>query len=438
MKPIKKKTAKLFIALIAIAAVIGSIFAFVPMNFGDVSFTSVLGSVQYSPDLGSGVYAEYDLDGEYSTNQINSSISTIKSVLEEKGYAGSNIFSIANKKVRIEIGYPTKGSSLKESYTLLRAVGVGVFELRSSAKEEDTFIVGKDHIKGVEINTYNSSIYVNIKFNKAGVEQYKLLLKASETIHVYMGGNSMTSFSSKDITASDSMALTLPDYESAKDFAMKVKLGSMDVNLNSETVNINTMSSVLDYGSMTANPSNKGFNSSATKIASIVAIALVIVLGLVFMIVKFGVIGVFQALAVLFDTIIAVILMWAFPWIEIGFSSVIAICFGYAVLLTSSLILATRFEDEYKQGKTVLASLEGAYKKSLRVILATGIALTVIFGVVAIVASAELKVFGLITCIFSCLSLFSSLIMLPGFINIFEAFNDGATKPYRLPKREDN
>lgn len=438
MKPIKKKTAKLFIALIAIAAVIGSIFAFVPMNFGDVSFTSVLGSVQYSPELGAGVYAEYDLDGEYSTNQINSSIGTIKSVLEEKGYAGSNIFAINNEKIRIEIGYPTKASTLKESYTLLSAIGVGSFELRSSSSEDDTFIVGKDHIKGVEISTYNSTIYVMLKFNAEGVDQYELMLEASDTIYVYMGGQSMTSFDSSEITAAESMPLSFTDYASAKDFAMKVKLGSMDVNLNSETVNINTMSSVLDNGSMTANPSNKGFNTSVTKIAGIIAIALVIVLGLVFMIVKYGVLGAFQVLAVLFDTIIAVILMWAFPWIEIGFSSIIAICFGYAVLFTSSLILASRFEEEYKQGKTVLASLEGAHKKSLRGILATGIALTVIFGVVAIVASAELKVFGLITCIFSCLSLFSSLIMLPGFINIFEAFNDGATKPYRLPKREDN
>ena len=151
--------------------------------------------------------------------------------------------------------------------------------------------------------------------------------------------------------------------------------------------------------------------------------------------IKYGIIGLFELIAILFDSIIAVVLIWALPWIEISFSSLIAIAFGYIILIASSLIFVSRFEEEYRQGKTIAASFESGFKKSIASILATGIALTIIFGIVAIVASGELRVFGLITCIFSCLSLFSSLIMLPGFIKIFEAFNDGATKPYRLDSK---
>ncbi|MBQ3158766.1 MAG: hypothetical protein IJB98_03640, partial [Clostridia bacterium] len=75
MKPIKKKTAKIFIALIVIAAVIGSIFTFVPINFGKVAFTSIAGAINISTDLGAGVYAEYDLEEDFSTDKINNSIS---------------------------------------------------------------------------------------------------------------------------------------------------------------------------------------------------------------------------------------------------------------------------------------------------------------------------------------------------------------------------
>ena len=435
MKPIKKKTAKLFIALIVIAAVIGSIFTFVPMNFGKVVFTSVVKGINISTDLGAGVYAEYDLDGEYSANKINNSISTIQDILDEKGYAGSNILSIDGQKIRIELGFPLQSSSLKDSYTLLRAIGIGEFELRSSSSEEDTYIVGREHIESVEINNYNDQIYVVLNFNDDGVEAYEGLLEASDNIYVCMGGETMTSFESKNITASASMPLSFQKYSEAEDFAMKVKLGSMPISLNSDTVRIGTMSSVLSFAMYPVEGSN---SVNLTKIIGIVALAIMIVLALGFMLIKYGIIGFFQFLAVLFDTIVAVILMWAFPWIEIGFSSLIALGFGYAILFAITLIFTSRFEEEFKQGKTVSASLEGAYKKSMQSILATGIALTVIFGVVAIVGAGELKVFGLITCIFSALSLFSSLIMLPGFINIYEAFNDGATKPYRLPKREDN
>ncbi len=438
MKPIKKKTAKIFIVLIVIAAVFGTIFTFVPMTFSSGSFTSLLGAVNVSTDLGAGVYAEYDLDGDYSTNQINRSISIIKGVLENEGYSGSNIFAVNGEKIRIEIGYPTNDKSLKDSYTLLSAIGVGVFELRSSSSADDTYIVGKDHIESVEINTYNSSIYVVLNFNSAGEEAYSELLEATSTIYVCMGGETMTSFSSSNATASSSLPLSFTDYESAEDFAMKVKLGSMEVGLNSDTVVINTMSSSLTNGNMTADTASDNFNFSITKVAGILAIVFVIVLGLAYMAIKYGVIGLFQMIAMLFDAIIAVVLLWALPWIEISFSSIIAIAFGFIILIASSLIFVSRFEEEYNQGKTVAASFESAYKKSASSILATGIALTIIFGIVAIVAGAELRVFGLITCIFSCLSLFSSLVMLPGFIKIFEAFNDGATKPYRLKAREDN
>ncbi len=433
MKPIKKKTAKLFIALIVIAAVIGSIFAFVPMNFGATRFNSAFGALTYSPELSAGVYAEYDLDGDFSTVKINNSISTIKGVLEEEGYAGANVFAVGQEKIRIEIGNNANTVELKESYTLLRAIGVGVFELRSSSSEDDTYIVGKTHIKGVEINTYNSAIYVVLNFNEKGEKAYEELLKASDTIYVCMGGETMTSFDSKEITASSSMPLTFPDYASAEDFAMKVKLGSMPVDLNSDTVTINTMSSVLGFGELSASNVIKSIN--IVKLIGFFATLLIIVLGLVYMSIKYGVLGAFQAIAVLFDAIIAVVLLWALPWVEISFSSLMAIAFGFAILMTTAFVYASRFEEEYKQGKTVLASLEGAYKKSVRGILAAGIALTIIFGIVAIVASAELKVFGLITCIFSCLSLFSTLVMLPGFVKIFEAFNDGATKAYRLSNR---
>lgn len=434
MKPIKKKTAKLFIALIAICAVVGSVFAFVPMNFGETTFNSVLGSFTYSPELSSGVYAEYDLNGDFTTKQINNSIETIKGVLENKGYPSANVFSIGSEKIRIEVGNSNKSDSLKETYSILSAIGVGVFELRSSSAEKDTYIIGKDHVKSVEINTYNSAIYVVLNFNSAGEEAYHKLLDASDTIYVCMGGQTMTSFDSSSISASESMPLSFTDYASAQDFMMKVKLGSMPIDLNSETVNINTMSSLLGNGKLSANP-----NRSVTiaKVMGYVSIALVILVGLAFLIFKFGVLGAFEALALLFDAIIAVILLWAVEWVEISLSSFIAIDFGFVILLTTSYVYASNFEDEYKQGKTVLASFEGAFKKSVTGVLAAGIALTIIFGVVAIVASAELKVFGLITCIFSCLSLFSTLVMLPGFVKIFEAFNDGAIKAYRLPKKEE-
>lgn len=438
MKPINKKVAKVFIILVVIALVVGSLFAFVPMRFNSYTFTSIAAAINKSTDLSGGVYAEYELDGEYSTAKINNSISTIRNILEEKGYSGASIYALANEKIRIEIGYKSMingSNSFKQSYTLLSAIGIGTFELRSSSNADDTYIVGNKHITDVTVNTYNSSIYVMLNFNDNGVEQYKKMLAASKTIYVYMGGDLMTSFSSENITASSSMPLSFASFDSAEDFAMKVRLGSMDVGLNSDTVCINTMSSTLPFINFETNPNNSRFTWDITFIIGLVAIALVVLLGVAYLIWKGGVLGAFELLALVFDTIIAVFFIWAFPWVELSLSSLIAIALGYTIVIATSLIYISRIEEEYKQGKTITASLESAYKKSLSPVLATGIVLTVIFGVVAIVAGAGLRVFGLITCIFSCISMFNTTVMLPGFVNIFEAFNDGAEKPYRLENK---
>ena len=438
MKPINKKVAKIFIALIVIALVVGSVFAFVPMRFNNVTFTSLVSSINKSTDLGGGVYAEYELDKEYSAEEINSTISTIRGILDGKGYTGANIYSIEDQKIRVEIGDKGKYNSLKESNVLLSSIGIGAFELRSSSSADDTYIVGNKHVKGAKVNTYNSTIYALLEFNQEGVKRYEEMLKASKTIYVYMGGNLMTSFSSENIEASSQMPLTFQTYESAQDFCMKVKLGSMDAQFKNGTAHINTMSSTLSHKNHEVNPYNKHFATSSALIAGIVAIVLVAVLGIAFIIWKYGMMGVFELLALVFDTIIAVFFIWAFPWLELSLSSLIAIALGFAIVLSTSLIYISRVEEEFKQGKTVSASLESGYKKSLSPVLATGIVLTLIFGVVAIAANAELKVFGLITLIFSCISMFNSAIMLPGFVNIFEAFNDGASKPYRLANEESD
>jgi len=373
MKPTKKKTAKIYIALILILAVVGTLFAFVPMNFGNTSFTSLLGTINISADLSDGMYAEYDIEGESSTEQINSSIQKIKDVLVDEGFASTDVFAINNKKLRVEIGYPRTLSAISEAYSVLNSVGVGSFELRSSSSEDDTFIVGNKHIKNVSIKSSGGSTLAVLEFNEAGVEAYEALLDASDTIYVYMGGTVVTNFDSSSSVASSEMYLTMNDYPSAQSFVKSVKLGCLDITLNNKTTIVDTMENV---------------GSKQMRIAGLLAIVFVVVLGFAYMLIRHGVLGLFQALAMLFNSIFAVILLWAFPWVELSFSSLIAIALGYAILVASSLIFCSRFREEYDQGKTVAASFESSYKKSLSSVLAIGIALTIIFGVILLVLVA--------------------------------------------------
>ena len=245
MKTIKKKPAIVLIVVLTILLVVGSLFSFVPMQFGHTSYKSFAGAIRVGNDFSAGMYAEYDIspDGAAGVNDINKSISIIKSVLSEKGYPSTNVYSVNDDKIRVEVSYPNGGDNFSDAYSLLKAVGVGAFELRSSSNEDDTFIVGSKHVKDVTISTYSSNTFLTLEFNEKGQEEYKNLLAASETIYVCMGGATQTSFSSKDMNVSDysNLQLTIGSYASAVDFAMKVKFGSIPVTLNKDTVVINTV-----------------------------------------------------------------------------------------------------------------------------------------------------------------------------------------------------
>ena len=245
MKPTKKKSAKIYIALILIVAIVGTLFAFVPMQFGNTTFTSLLGTINISADLSDGMYAEYDIEGEFTTEQINGSIQKIKDVLVEEGFASTDVFAINNKKLRVEIGYPRTISAIGEAYSVLNSVGVGSFELRSSSKEDDTFIMGNKHISNVSIKTSSGSTLVVLEFNDAGVEAYGELIDASDTIYVYMGGAAVTQFDSSSSVASSEMYLTMNDYASAQAFVKSVKLGCLDITLNNQTTIVDTMENVF-------------------------------------------------------------------------------------------------------------------------------------------------------------------------------------------------
>lgn len=421
MKPIKKKPAIFLIVIIAVAVVLGSLFAFVPMTFGHTRYNSFAGAIRVGNDFSAGMYAEYDIspDGSNKQADIEKSIIDIKSVLIEKGYASTNVYSVDNSMIRVEVSYPSGGSAFSDAYTLLQAVGVGKFELRSSSSEDDTYIIGSKHISGVTISNYTSYIYVTLEFNDAGVEAYQKLLDASDTIYVCMGGATQTSFSSKEITtASSSLPLTFTDYKSALDFATKVRFGSIPVELNKDTVVINTV------------------GVRASILACIIALGIVVVGALVFMALRYGIIGLLSIVSTIISAICCAILFWAVELIEINISSLLAMVLGFGIMTILKTIYAERVREEFLSGKTIEASLEAGYKKSIAGIVAPAVMVLIITAIMAFVATGILQTASIIVIIMTLLGVIESLVLLPGFVNIVETFNKGKETIYHFKREE--
>lgn len=432
----KSKTQNNLAILIVLSVIVAicAIFTFVPMQFGDTKYTGIWGNFGISNELYGGLYAEYDIVGDASHSDIIKSMSKIKDALDEQGFQSSNVFSIDDNKVRVEVGFPTSSheEGFSKSYKILNSdVAMGAFEFRSSQSETDDNIVkvtGKSHIKEISVADYNNTTYLIIEFNKAGEKKFEDLCNASETVYVYMGKALQTSFSVKNVADYSQMQLTVTDFESATDFYFKALFGSISIELNSDTSEINTMSASYGFGTIEG--------ASETLYILIAFVFAVLIAGFVFMAVKYRMTSVLLMPIILFNLIVAGWILCAVPLIEINVTSLLAVSFGIALIFGGSLMYMGRIADEYAQGKTIDASIVAGTKKAVPEIVATSILTVVLSALFALIAGGQITSSCIMVIVFALLNILTNTVLLPWFINLFNKSNHKQGKPFGF-KQED-
>lgn len=421
----KKGNKKIIIAVISAIIALASIFTFVPMQFGNTTYTGVWGAINVSSQIHGGLYAEYDIKGEASQSDINTSMEIIKKTLGEQGYQSCNVLSVDGKKIRVEIGYPTTATSgFASAYSALTSVSVGAFEFRSASSGDDYKVVSaKDHIEKMSVADYNGTTYLTIEFNKSGEESFKELCSASSTIYVYMGDNLQTSFNASNVADYSQMQLSIADYTSAKDFYYKAMFGSIKVNLNADTQVINTMTSLLGIAS------HEGYSVVFWLLISFIVV--LIVAAFVYMAVKYRVLALLLLPLFVLDMVIAFWIFAGAAIVEINIVGLIALIIGVTLIFTGSLYYIGRIAEEYKLGKTIDASIEAGTKKARPAQIATIILQVVLFAILALfiksIASACLILFVL-----TLLSGITNIVLLPWFVNMYNKTNRSQGKPFGL------
>ena len=429
----KTKNNNALIAILTVIIAICAIFTFVPMQFGDTTYTGVWGSIGFSSEVYGGLYAEYDISGEYSEEDVLESTAIIKGVLEEEGYQYSNVYSINGEKVRVEIGYPSVvADTFTDAYSTLTSIGVGEFEFRSKNSDEDYVSVSsKTHLKDLSVSDYNGTTYLTFEFNEEGEKVFEELCNASSTIYVYMGGDMKSSFSlGEGMTSYSQMQLSVDKYPSAMDLYYNVKYGSILITLNPDTVVINTMTSVLSLGA------TEGLTTLFYVLCALIAV--VLVASFVFFAIKYKMVAALLAPIILLDLVIAAWLFAAISVIEINITSLIAIILGLAVIFAGSLYFVGRIAEEYKQGKTIGASIEAGTKKARPALVASSVAIVVLLATFALCVKGQIATASLILgVIFGALSALTNIVLLPWLIKLYNKSNRKQGLPFGLTQGDN-
>lgn len=483
MKKFKKSTAILLTCIFGVILIVGFLFSYVPMNFGSSTFVSFSGAINVSSDIAGGIYGEFEITTENPTKkQITDSMARIKDVFEEDGYKNVNVYALGTKKIRVEVGYPRGSKTYADVYSELSNVGTGAFQLRSTQSvSDDTKIVdGGTCVDSVTVATNSDTKYITVQFNEKGKEAYKdLITNASGTIYLALGTYSQ-SISVSSVSTYDSLTLSDTDYKNLIKLEQRIKLGCMKVEVDGSTAVINTMSASLSAGeansystvlsgnmlnfagftlesenqngtlnlvvSGEANPASAFLNSNTIQnanttstgfVVAISALAIVLAVGIAIFACRFGYYAILIVLTMLFNSYLFVIIMALIPSVEIGLSGIISLTLGVSLIYTYSFIFATKVKNDYNQGKSLAASLENAYKKTLPNFLIGNVMLFLLSLIMFALAFGELTSGIIIFTILIALSLFTNLALIPFLIKICLSFEGFGTKLFMLKKHAD-
>jgi len=451
MKKFSKQTAIILSAILGFVLIVGLIFSFVPMKFGNTNWNGFSNSINISSDLVGGVYGEFEIktedDETISRADIEQSKTIIRDVLSSYGYKNANVYDVAGEKIRVELSYP-KGLTInteqkyQEAINNLRVLTNGKFMLQNESSVTETSVVvdGTEGVESVELKTTDSLMAVVIKFNETGKAQYEALcnkVASSGSIYIALGSGSPQQINiSQTISQGvyDYLELQSSSYDGIFDVMQKIKIGCMALEFKENTVKIDTMSASLSAGEAASSTEFASYFSSSNYVILLSAIVFVAVAILAFFAIKFGIYAVLIFVTMLINTVLFLILTCLVPSVEFGLSAYVAILIVLALIYTYAFDFAFAVRREYNNGKSINAALETAFKsKFINTIISSTIMFLSSLAFI-LLAFGELSSVGVVFAIGAALTLVTNIAVVPLLIKIYLSFAKSPTSLFMLKK----
>ena len=436
MKKFNKNTAIVLSVIMFVVLAVGFVLSFVPMQFSKHKYVSLWNTVNVSTDMAGGMYGEYTIKTENpSESDIVETVSLIRNVFEKDGYKNVNVYATGNK-VRVELSYPNGDESIATAYSKLAAIGAGAFSLRSEQEVKDTTLIveGAKYVDEVKVFTNNDQKYISVIFTKAGEEKYKELCEKTQTIYLVLGDYNQ-SISVAGATDFSALTLSNTDWNNMIALEQKIELGCAKVELDGVNAKIDTMSTTMSAGESASSPEVASFFSSNIYVVSMASLIVVAVLILSFFALNFGFFAVIGLISMLINTYLFLFIAWLVPSFELGISVVFALTIGLAVIYSYVYDFARNVRSEYNLGKSLAASLESSYKKTVLNTVICGLVLFASSLVLMALSFGEITSVAIAFAILSALVLFTNLCVIPFLVKIFISFGKFDRKVFMLKKK---
>lgn len=420
----KKKKSIIGLSVTVAIIIVVTVFTFIPtFPIGIYDYTSPVNLIKLGLDLKGGVYVTFRADEDaYTGDDFDSAIAGTAVIMQDrlaaKGYTEAVVTVVDRTNIRVEI---PDIDDPDDVFNILSKPAK--LEIRLLA-EDGELVTDSSNIVSAQAyyDSSTSSWAVMLTMNTKGANDISAkttgLNYGTDMIYFILDGSVLSSPTvSGHITGKTSSITHIADAETAQSLAIQISSGAFEIEFTDEPIEIRAISARLGEEAI-----------STTFIAAIVIIALIAVL----LVALYGLFGVASSIALICYTVLVVLALAFLPFAQLTLPGVAGIILGIGMAVDSFVLILERVKDEFRAGKSLIASVESGFSKTLGTILDSNI--TTLIGAIAlwIFASGPVQGFA-ITLVFSIVaSLISSLLITRLLIKLILPLQPNNPKLYRL------
>lgn len=362
----KKKSIALLVVISVVLVVLAVLtFAQFRLPWNDTRiYRSFLGAIKLDSDLEEGVAYELTLKEDISVEDTDIEpdevVLTLERRLEALGYRGAQVTAYRadeteNWSFRVEMR-----SSNTAADDIAVAARYGELEFTDG---NGTYLFGSEMVAGARYISQTvqatTSYFVELRFTDEGIAALREAIAAGSTdsegnatdftLTITLGDTQLFSSTlTEDYLSGNSLLITASDETTAQQLALQIDSGGLAYEYE-----------VSDP--MTVSPA-LGENAAALVFWACLAAFIVIVILAVSV---YGGAGLISSVSAFLFVMMEIVMLIVVPGITLNMAGVVGILAALVLTADSMAIIMHRMREEFKNGKTVKASVKAAYRRSM-------------------------------------------------------------------------
>ena len=420
-----KKRSKCLFVVFSILLVICLIASFVnfmypfTINGNYYSYSNFVSNLKLGEDIGKTYRIVYRADlpeGEAKANYDNLRDSTkdeLKSILQSEGYEDVTASRYGDDSILIQVGNILSIDDENEIADLIGAPATISFSTNSDNSEP---FAGAKDIEEVYASSYYDqesaeNVYVVvIDFKDEMIDSIAESTADGGTVYIYFGDTEFTQMDLGSSAISNGVIYMQSDdfasLATANTIANRIKTGMLDLELT--TLESDTITPTYGVGA---------------NIWIAVAMAVFVLIGFIFLIVRYKHLGWLACFNLLFFITISLFLLQSIPLVHINFAGMIGFLIAFIFIIDSFISIFEKAKEHYNQNTKLYIAMKLGQSETLTKTFVTNVGLMIVGLISLFMPSLAIQSFGWVTFVMSFVSIFCVQVLNRLFIKMYLPFN---------------